>query len=128
MQVRIKWPMRGYFKNLRFQIFYWYPGSPIWCLFTFPTNVMNIHNSHTNVTPKVRLHLRIIGLHPLHSPPFVIVCFTLKHIFNLMGPCNSHFIVDAMLGLQHERSQVPHHRPILGANQGVGTSTCSYCQ
>jgi hypothetical protein len=25
-----------------------------------------------------------------------------------------------------ERSQVPHHIPILGANQGVGTITCSY--
>jgi hypothetical protein len=27
-----------------------------------------------------------------------------------------------------ERSQVPHHRPILGGNQGAGTVTYSYCQ
>ncbi len=26
-----------------------------------------------------------------------------------------------------ERSQVPHHRPILRGNQGVGIVTCSYC-
>jgi hypothetical protein len=26
-----------------------------------------------------------------------------------------------------ERSQVPHHRPILRRNQGVGIVTCSYC-
>jgi hypothetical protein len=26
-----------------------------------------------------------------------------------------------------ERSQVPHHKPILGANQGVGIVTRSYC-
>jgi hypothetical protein len=29
--------------------------------------------------------LGVIGLHPLHSPPFVKMCFTLKHIFGLMG-------------------------------------------
>jgi hypothetical protein len=27
-----------------------------------------------------------------------------------------------------ERSQVPHHRLVLGKNQGAGTITCSYCQ
>jgi hypothetical protein len=26
-----------------------------------------------------------------------------------------------------ERSQVPHHRPVSRANQGVGIITCSYC-
>jgi hypothetical protein len=26
-----------------------------------------------------------------------------------------------------ERSQIPHHRLVLGGNQGVGTVTCSYC-
>jgi hypothetical protein len=29
---------------------------------------------------------------------------------------------------QGEKSQVSHHRPILGGNQGVGIITCSYCQ
>jgi hypothetical protein len=26
-----------------------------------------------------------------------------------------------------EKSQVPHHKPISGGNQGVGILTCSYC-
>jgi hypothetical protein len=44
------------------------PLGPIWCLFAFPTKALNIHNSSTNVTPKVGMHLGIIGFHPLHSP------------------------------------------------------------
>jgi len=31
-----------------------------------------------------------------------------------------------VLGLS-ERSQVPHHIHVLGQNQDVGTTTCSYC-
>ncbi len=38
-----------------------------------------------SVTPKVGVHLGVIGLHPLHSPPFVKVCFTLKH--TLLASC-----------------------------------------
>jgi hypothetical protein len=105
-----------------------YLGGSIWCLFAFPTKSLNIHNSRTSAIPKVGMHLGVIGLHPLHSPPFVKMCFTTKHTLGLMGPCTSHFIINPMLGLQHEGSQVPHHRPILGGNQGVGTLTCSYCQ
>jgi len=52
-----------------------------------------------NVIPKVGMHLRIIELHPLHSPPFMRVCFTPKHILGLMGPCTSHLVVNPMLGL-----------------------------
>jgi hypothetical protein len=55
------------------------------CLFTFSTKALNIHNSRTSVILKMRMHLRVIGLYPLHSSPFVIVCFTPKYIFNLMG-------------------------------------------
>jgi hypothetical protein len=33
----------------------------------------------SSVIPKVGVHLKVIGLHPLHSPPFVKVCFTPKH-------------------------------------------------
>jgi hypothetical protein len=66
---------------------------------------MNIHNSCMSATPKVRMHLGVIGLHPLYSPPFMRMCFTPKHNFGLMGPCTSHFVVNPMLGLWH-RSQV----------------------
>jgi hypothetical protein len=43
--------------------------------------VLNIRNSRMIAIPKVGVHLGIIGLHPLHSPPFVRMCFTPKHIF-----------------------------------------------
>jgi len=46
------------------------------------------------------LHLGVIRLHPLHSPPFVRVCFRPKHIFGFMGPCTSHLIMNLMLGLR----------------------------
>jgi hypothetical protein len=48
------------------------------------------------VTPKVGVHLGVIGLHPLHSPPFVKVCFTPKHFFALMGPWTSHLVTNPM--------------------------------
>ncbi len=63
------------------RIFQWYLGGPIWCLFAFSTNVQNIWDSRTSATPKVGVHLGVIGLHILHSPPFVRVCFTPKHTF-----------------------------------------------
>jgi hypothetical protein len=62
---------------------------------------MNFHNSLTSATPKVGVHLGIIGLHPLHSSPFVKVCFIPKHILALMGPCTSHLVTNPILGLQH---------------------------
>jgi hypothetical protein len=80
--------------------FQWYPRGPMSCIFAFPTKVLNICNSHTSVIPKVGMHLGIIGIHPLHSSPFVRVFFTLKHILSLMGPCTSHFIVNPMLRLR----------------------------
>jgi hypothetical protein len=72
---------------------------PIWCLLAFPTKVLNICNSRMSAIPNVRVHLGVIRLHPLHSPPFVKVCFTRKHTFGFMGPCTSHLIVNPMLGL-----------------------------
>jgi len=54
-----------------------------------------------SATPKVGMHLGVIGLHPLHSPPFVKVCFTPKHTLGLMGIYISHFVADPMLGLRH---------------------------
>jgi hypothetical protein len=80
--------------------FLWCLRGLIWCLFAFPTKVMNICNSCTNVTPKVGVHLGVIGVHPLHFPPFVRVCFTPKHTLGLMGPCTSHLVADPMLKLQ----------------------------
>jgi hypothetical protein len=38
-----------------------------------------VRNSYTSVIPKVGVHLGVIGLHPLHFPPFVKMCFTPSH-------------------------------------------------
>jgi hypothetical protein len=45
------------------------------------------------------MHLGVIGLHPLHSPSFVKVCFTSKHIFGLMGP-SLHFTLSRKLNVK----------------------------
>jgi len=83
--------------------FLWCFGRPIWHLFAFSTKALNIHNSRTSATPKVEVHLGIIGLHPLHSPPFVKVCFTPKHTLGLIGPCTSDLVTNPMLGLQQKQ-------------------------
>jgi len=83
--------------------FQWCCGGLIWCCFAFPTKALNICNSHTCVIPEVGMHLGVIGLHPLYSPPFVRVCFTPKHTIGLMGPCTSHLVKNPMLRLQHNR-------------------------
>jgi len=44
-------------------------------VFFFPTKVLNIRNFRTSATPKEGMHLKVIGLHPLHSPPFVKALF-----------------------------------------------------
>jgi hypothetical protein len=80
--------MRGQFKHLNFKTFIMCHEGPIWCFFAFPTKALNVHDSHTNATPKVEMHLGVIGLHPLHSPPFMKVCFTPKHI--LLASCPLH--------------------------------------
>jgi hypothetical protein len=46
------------------------------------------------------MHLGVIGLHPLHCPPFVKVCFTCKHSLGPMGLCISHLVANLMLGLR----------------------------
>ncbi len=91
--------MQGNFKHLRFKKFLIVSWGPNWCLFVFSTKVLNICNFHMSVSPKVGVHLGIIGLHPLHSSSFVKVCFTPKHILGLMGPYVSHFVANPMLGL-----------------------------
>ncbi len=101
MQIKSKWTMRGHFKHLRFKNFLIVSWGPNLVFFSFSTKALNICNSHTNVTPKVGMHLGIIGLHPLHSPSFVRMCFTPKHTFGLMGPYASHFVTNIMLGLWH---------------------------
>jgi hypothetical protein len=76
-------------------------------MFAFSTKVLNITNSYTSAIPKVGMHLGVIGLHLLHSPPFVKMCFTLKHIFfNLMGLYILHLVTNLMFGLQH----IMHHK------------------
>jgi hypothetical protein len=59
--------------------FQWCPRGPIWCLFAFSTKVLNIRNSCISATSKMGVDLQVIGLYPLHSPPFLKVCFTPKH-------------------------------------------------
>jgi hypothetical protein len=68
-----------------------------------PTKALNIRNFRANATPKVGVHLGIIGLHPLQFPPFVKVCFTPKHTLGLMGLCISHLVTNLMLKLRHLR-------------------------
>jgi hypothetical protein len=77
-------------------------GAKCGIFFASPIKVLNIHNSRTSATPKVGVHLGVIGLHPLHFPPFVKVCFTPKYTLALMGPCTSHLVVNLMLGLRHQ--------------------------
>jgi hypothetical protein len=101
MQIKSKWTMKGHFKHLRFKTFLMVSWGPNLMFFPFPTKALNICNSHTSATPKMRVHLGVIGVHPLHSPPFVRVCLTLKHIFGLMGLCTSHLVTNPMLGLRH---------------------------
>jgi hypothetical protein len=72
---------KGTFGIYTLRPFQWYLEGPIWCFFSFLIKVLNIRDSHTNATPKMRVHLGIIRLHLLHFPPFVRVCFTHKHIF-----------------------------------------------
>jgi hypothetical protein len=74
-------------------------GAQFGVFFPFLTKVLNIHNSHKSATFKVGVHLGVIGLHPLHSPPFVKVCFTPKHILIFMGPYISHLVANPMLRL-----------------------------
>jgi hypothetical protein len=70
--------------------FQWYIGGPIWCLFTFPTKVLNIQDSHTSAIPKMGVPLGVIGLHPLHSPPFVKKCVSHSNTFSWPhGPLHS---------------------------------------
>jgi hypothetical protein len=101
MQIKSKWTMQNHFKYIHIKTFLMLSWGPIWYIFAFPTKAMNICNSHTSVIPKVGMHLGVIGFHPLHSPPFVKVCFALKHIIGLMGPCISHLVENPMLGLWH---------------------------
>ncbi len=55
---------------------------------------------YTSAIPKMGMHLKVIGLHPLYSPPFVKVCFTLKHTFTFMGPCISHLVANPLTQYQ----------------------------
>jgi len=43
----------------------------------------------TFITPKVKVHLEVIGFLPLHSPSFMKVCFTLNTLFWPHGPLHA---------------------------------------
>jgi hypothetical protein len=53
---------------------------------TFPTKVLNIRNFCMSAIPKMGVQLGVIKFHPLHSSPFVRVCFTPKHTFLTSWP------------------------------------------
>jgi len=81
--------MWGHFKHLCFKPFLMASWGLNWCFFTFPTKILKIHNSCMSATPKVGVHLGTIGLHPLHSPSFVKLCFTPNTFFWPHGPLHS---------------------------------------
>jgi hypothetical protein len=95
----LKYTIQGKNRNTKYTIshnFAFGRNNIFWCLFTFLTKAFKICNSHTNATPKVGVHLGVIGLHPLHFPLFVKVCFTPKHTFGLMGLCTAHLVANPM--------------------------------
>jgi hypothetical protein len=65
--------MWKHFKHLHFKTFQLYHGGPIWCLFAFSTKAQNIWDFGMNVTPKVGVHMEVIGFNLLHSPSLVKV-------------------------------------------------------
>ncbi len=75
-------------------------------MFIFSTKVLNIQNPHASATPRMRMHLGVVGLHLLHSPP-ICECkrwspMTPKS--NTLswprGPLHSHLVANPILGLQ----------------------------
>jgi hypothetical protein len=78
--------MQGHFKHLHFKkilMVSWGPN----LVFVFFSNHGFEHLQFLHdCNPKVGVHLGVIGLHPLHSPPFVRMCFTPKHTFQPHGP------------------------------------------
>ncbi len=94
MQIKSKWKMRGHFKYLLQDL--------IWCLFVFPIKVLNIHNSCTNATPKVGVHLGVIGFHPLHFPHLWKCVSHLNTFFWPHGLCISRLVMNPMLRLWHQ--------------------------
>jgi hypothetical protein len=75
-----QWTMQWHFKHLCFKTLLMVSWGLIWCLFDILIKVLNVHNFCMGAIPKVGVHLGVIGLHPLHFPPFLRVCFTPKHI------------------------------------------------
>ncbi len=96
--------MRRHLKNLCFKTFLMVSWGAYFVFFTLPTRVLNIHNSCKNAIIKMGVHLGVTGLHPLHSPSFVRVCFTPKHTLTFMGPWTSLLIRSPMLRLRQVKN------------------------
>jgi hypothetical protein len=79
-------------------------GTQFCVFFALPTKALNIRNSCMNAIPKVGMHLEVVRLYHLHSPSFVKVCFTPKHIPALMGPWTSFLVKNPMLKLWQVRN------------------------
>jgi hypothetical protein len=83
---------KGFLVIYTLKSFQWYPRGSIWCFLVFSTEALNIQNSHTSVTPKVGMHLGVIGFHFLHSPPFVTFSW-------LHGPLHSTLSCDVKVAI-----------------------------
>ncbi len=86
--------MQGHFKHLCFKNFLimsWGPN----LVFVY---LSNQGSKHLQLLHKCNSQSgSALGSHwasSLHSPPFVRVCFTPKHIIDLMGLCTSHLVVN----------------------------------
>jgi len=62
--------------------------------------VITIWDFRTNVTPKVGMHLGVIGSISCTLPICESVFHTQTHFLGLISPCVPHLVVNPMLGLQ----------------------------
>jgi hypothetical protein len=83
------------------------PGSSISCLFVFSTKVLNIWDFHTSATPKMGIHLEIVGLNLLHSPSLVRMCFIPTH--TLLASCALHSTFSCEPNVKVVTSWVKHY-------------------
>jgi hypothetical protein len=77
--MQIEWKRCGGFNRDNFNHKF-YMAHNLWEEAPLPFLIIYFVLLCTSAIPKVGVHLGVIKLHPLHSPPFVRMCFTPKHI------------------------------------------------
>ncbi len=83
--------------------FQWCLGGPNWCLCALWTKGLNIWDSRTNATPKVKVHLGIIGVHSLAPSPTCESLFHSRaHFFGLMCSCIPHLVANSISRFQQD--------------------------